>query len=225
MKTEKRTLITCTVLALALLAVTVALLTRPAGHTAQRPHEDSPATSVSTAIPASNVMASPPYGHGSQSPTRQHHEKSRQQADVDIERLLRQPGAISLDASERLLQSDDLSSRIAALRQQHGQDSEANDITALYRRWVVGSLADFSPRMWLNDLQCGLSICIGMVTTAEPESVARAWPSSLLAARTLPVFGYVDTVRGIEPGKLEYRFIFSTDPGAGGLRFKASPPR
>ncbi|MCM2335804.1 MAG: hypothetical protein NDI66_03380 [Pseudomonas sp.] len=214
--------------ALAALAVTatmgIRLQTRDHSSAVQSLQRPS-AISVAPLPQAPDAKASPRDDAGSSSTMRPRYDAPRPMADLDIERLLRVPGAISLDASEQLLQGNDLASPIAALREQHGQDSDASDITDLYREWVVRSLADFSRGMWLNDLQCGLSVCIGVVTTVEPENVARAWPSHLLSTRTLPVFGYVDAIRPIGPGRLEYRFIFSTDRGSGGLRFKALPSR
>lgn len=224
MKKMKTTVIAGTLATLALLGVIAIQLNGPAPHPI-RPHQDRPATSPSPVMPASTGTRVQSDEAGTRSSPRQRHAQPPRLADVDVEKLLRQPGAISLDASTSLLQSGDLPSHIAALRQQHAQDGDANDITALYRDLLVRSLAAFGRRMWLNDLQCGPTLCIGVITSEEAESVARAWPSTLLAARALPIFGYVDAIRPTGPGRIEYGFIFSTDPSAGGLRFKASPPR
>jgi len=138
----------------------------------------------------------------------------------NLERGLVMPGAISLDRSKALLASPDLGKHLEAFRAANGQNGDANDITALYQAYLTKSLAKFGRQAWLQELVCGQTVCIGVVRAKEPDSVVRDWSYAMLRERSLPIYGYVDVPVPLGTNDLEYRFVFSTDPKAAGLRFK-----
>ncbi|HYQ25372.1 hypothetical protein [Stenotrophomonas sp.] len=115
---------------------------------------------------------------------------------------------ISSQEAQDLLQSNrSMSSAISKITQEAASSPEAQDLAEHYRASLTRAIGKDGI---LEQLSCGLSICIGMART-QSEDQHEAWNNRLAADRSSPMYSYVESLENVG-GTYENRFIFSTDP-------------
>lgn len=132
---------------------------------------------------------------------------------------------VDFPAAQNVLQSDlqSFDQSIEELRQQSLADHLASELTDLYSDYLNGGLDTPDHDFYLNDLVCGLRVCIGRSDVDQQawRSAMDRWSQNPDAP---PGFAMIDhTVRTPEGEAVEHRIIFTTDPESGAISIPFQP--
>lgn len=121
--------------------------------------------------------------------------------------------SLSIDVSNEILDDNALFSRaLKRMRREEGTSAEAQQLARHHREVLERAVGELGV---VNDLTCGLSLCIGSVTSLT-QADHEAWSRRLVKDPAARRYG---AVHSYEPlgDQLQHRFVFSTDPAVAAL--------
>ncbi|GAB3334552.1 hypothetical protein GCM10027359_07200 [Marilutibacter aestuarii] len=118
--------------------------------------------------------------------------------------------SISVESAGATLQTDRFDDVMEAMVRDTSRDTDAQDVTWLYRNAVDRALTS---ELSVSDFACGLSLCMGALRTRNPDAYAR-WYELFSGSSKAPTYSFLESQRNLGGEEVEFRFIFSTDPSA-----------
>lgn len=109
----------------------------------------------------------------------------------------------------------DWSETIRQLKGDSVADQDAIELGRVYEKEIEAALARFNS-LELKEFACGVTLCAGTITSREKGAYAQ-WRKSTMSVNQPPVFSFIDMEVQL-PSSTDYRFAFSTDRTAPGLR-------
>ncbi len=137
---------------------------------------------------------------------------SRFPANLKFEKTMIRQGRISFDQAVRMLKGNYFDSYIRDVQWQSQRDLEAARMTELYVQTVEKLFGD-DRLVSLDELGCGLSICVGSITTYgfEGEQQYTRLHQALAPGESTPAYSMIEVPLGEEGGIVQHRFVFAAD--------------
>lgn len=121
--------------------------------------------------------------------------------------------SISIDMSNGMLEDNALfSSALEGMRSEERTSVEAQKMAIHHRDVLERAVGELGV---VEDLTCGLSLCIGSVTSLT-QADHEAWSRRLVKDPAARRYGAVHSYTPVGD-QLQHRFVFSTDPAVAGL--------
>ncbi len=178
------------------------------GHaSAARDRGADPAAAALEPVAASAGQTSGPFGRGRGNPAPRPGASGRY---LPAESKLLSGNAMSVEATRSTLMSEDFDASMAEFAAQAARDPNARDLSASYRAAILRQLGGSGT---LVDLQCGLSLCMGIIRTKD-RAAMDAWSDRFAQSPDTPNFVFTRYAKRSASGEFDNRFVFSSDPGA-----------
>ena len=141
-----------------------------------------------------------------------------------FESAMLQGSALSFDQAMLALQGDAFDHYLSLIAQQSMRVPEAAELTDAYSRTLQAALKD-TPGLSMQNFACGLSLCAGTISTASGTDAAQVeqWRQSLSLAGNTPAYSMIDVTVDGKDGRVEHRFIFSSDASINGIHGPSLP--
>ncbi|MFL9583805.1 hypothetical protein [Stenotrophomonas sp. AB1(2024)] len=121
--------------------------------------------------------------------------------------------SISIDMSNEMLEDNALfSSALERMRDEERTSAEAQQLARHHREVLERAVGELGV---VEDLTCGLSLCIGSVTSLT-QADHEAWSRRLVKDPAARRYGAVHSYEPVGD-QLQHRFVFSTDPAVAAL--------
>lgn len=121
--------------------------------------------------------------------------------------------SISIEMSKQMLEDNArFSSSLERMRSEERTSVEAQQLARHHREVLERAVGELGV---VDDLTCGLSLCIGSVTSLTPAH-HEAWSRRLVKDPAARRYGAVHSYEPVVD-QLQQRFVFSTDPAVAGL--------
>ncbi|MCF7751160.1 hypothetical protein KQ945_10415 [Bacillus subtilis subsp. subtilis] len=139
-------------------------------------------------------------------------------AYLDFESAMVQGSALSFDQAMLALKGDAFDHYMTLVAGQSLRVPEAAELTEVYSQTLEGALKE-NPALSLRRFSCGLSLCAGSISTrgSADEAQFEQWRRSLALTGTTPAYSMIDVTVDGKDGRIEHRFIFSSDAGINGI--------
>jgi hypothetical protein len=142
---------------------------------------------------------------------------------LPTERSFMKDNAISVDAVSEVIHDEGFAKVLDKLGDEAATDPDSSDLQRMYTSAINKALASH-PSLRLVDLSCGMTLCMGVIQgrgSSEAEYVA--WRASMAQSEPAPIYSFIDGILNIADERADYRFFFSTDPGAPALHALSRP--
>ncbi|MDQ3617959.1 MAG: hypothetical protein M3374_04490 [Pseudomonadota bacterium] len=169
----------------------------------------APAT-ASIPLPASEQTSNHGIASGGHSPPSPR-ASSQPYLRTESKLLQDQGTAVSSAAVQAALLSDDFDNIALAFKRDSATDTDAQDMTALYRSRIRNQLGDTAH---LRAFNCGTSLCIGSIRVANGNDAYSVWADKFFDSPETPNYIFTDVSKPLGNNEFENRFFFSTDPNA-----------
>jgi hypothetical protein len=127
--------------------------------------------------------------------------------------------AVSVQKAGDAIMSREFTKVVRGFERDLAADSEARDLTDLYRRAMDEQAKGLGH---VTELACGLSVCIGAIRTPD-DAHYQQWLARFDADRRTPSYSYGEVAMDVGQAGLETRFYFSIDPSLNGVVAPAGP--
>lgn len=156
------------------------------------------------------------------SPTTYSNRIAASGVNLRFEKTLLRGGRISYDQTIRILQGDHFDSYMQDVLWQSARDLDAAHLTELYARKFETAFTN-DPSIFIEDFACGLSICVGEITTygVQGEQEYSRFHKALSLADDTPAYSMIELPIGEDRDVTEHRFVFATDPFMNGIGDRA----
>jgi hypothetical protein len=141
-----------------------------------------------------------------------------------FESAMLQGSELSLDQAMLALKGDAFDHYLALIAQQSMRVPEAAELTDAYSRTLQAALKE-NPALSMQNFACGLSLCAGTISTGGRADAAQVeqWRQSLSLAGNTPAYSMIDVTVPGKDGRVEHRFIFSSDARINGIHGPSLP--
>lgn len=130
---------------------------------------------------------------------------------IVVENSLRNGDSINIQVVRSAVASDKFFEIISELRNESAGNSLAEDVNHLYKDSIFDEVRKFgSASMEVQDFSCGTTFCAGSIIAGNDDT----WTSFLKSFqenKESPSFALYDYPIDAGNGRIEHRFIFSTD--------------
>lgn len=145
-------------------------------------------------------------------------------AYLTFESAMLQGSELSFDQAMLALKGDAFDHYLSLIAQQSMRVPEAAELTDAYSRTLQAALKE-NPALSMQNFACGLSLCAGTISTGSGADAAQVeqWRQSLSLAGNTPAYSMIDVTVAGKDGRVEHRFIFSSDASINGIHGPSLP--
>lgn len=184
-------------------------------------------SAASPSVPGASL---PPQGeHGDSASSQQAAAHPMQHAPsatayLEFEAAMVHGSELSFDQAMLALKGDAFDHYMGLIAQQSLRVPEAAELTEAYSLSLEESVRQ-TPALSLQRLSCGLSLCAGSISTGSSADAAQFehWRRTLSLSGSTPAYSMIEVTVDGKDGRVEHRFIFSSDAGINGIQGPALP--